>query len=129
MIVDIVPNHTSDRHAWFRAALTDRRGGPARERYHFRPGKGEHGELPPNDWESVFGGPAWTRVADGDWYLHLFAPEQPDLNWDHPRSARSSTPSSASGWTWAWTASASTSRTAWSRRPACPTSATRSRSR
>ncbi|MFD8071213.1 glycoside hydrolase family 13 protein [Streptomyces sp. NPDC059718] len=84
VIVDIVPNHTSDRHAWFRAALTDRRGGPDRERYHFRPGKGEHGELPPNDWESVFGGPAWTRVADGDWYLHLFAPEQPDLNWDHP---------------------------------------------
>ncbi|MFB7292285.1 glycoside hydrolase family 13 protein [Actinacidiphila glaucinigra] len=84
VIVDIVPNHTSDRHAWFRAALTDRRGGPARERYHFRPGKGEHGELPPNDWESVFGGPAWTRVADGDWYLHLFAPEQPDLDWEHP---------------------------------------------
>ncbi|MFF7213580.1 glycoside hydrolase family 13 protein [Streptomyces sp. NPDC008238] len=84
VIVDIVPNHTSDRHSWFRAALTDRRGGPARERYHFRPGRGEHGQLPPNDWESVFGGPAWTRVADGDWYLHLFAPEQPDLNWDHP---------------------------------------------
>ncbi|MFG2299866.1 glycoside hydrolase family 13 protein [Actinacidiphila glaucinigra] len=84
VIVDIVPNHTSDRHAWFRAALADRRGGPARERYHFRPGKGEQGELPPNDWESVFGGPAWTRVADGDWYLHLFAPEQPDLNWEHP---------------------------------------------
>ncbi|MEU4094031.1 glycoside hydrolase family 13 protein [Streptomyces sp. NPDC026673] len=84
VIVDIVPNHTSDRHAWFRAALADRRGGPARERYHFRPGKGENGELPPNDWESVFGGPAWTRVADGDWYLHLFAPEQPDLDWDHP---------------------------------------------
>ncbi|MEU1616358.1 glycoside hydrolase family 13 protein [Streptomyces sp. NPDC005722] len=84
VIVDIVPNHTSDRHAWFRAALADRRGGPARERYHFRPGRGEHGQLPPNDWESVFGGPAWTRVADGDWYLHLFAPEQPDLNWDHP---------------------------------------------
>jgi alpha-glucosidase len=84
VIVDIVPNHTSDRHAWFRAALADRRGGPARERYHFRPGKGEHGDLPPNDWESVFGGPAWTRVADGEWYLHLFAPEQPDLNWDHP---------------------------------------------
>ncbi|MFI2297498.1 glycoside hydrolase family 13 protein [Actinacidiphila glaucinigra] len=84
VIVDIVPNHTSDRHAWFRAALTDRRGGPARQRYHFRPGRGEQGELPPNDWESVFGGPAWTRVADGDWYLHLFAPEQPDLNWEHP---------------------------------------------
>ncbi|MGW2561836.1 glycoside hydrolase family 13 protein [Streptomyces sp. NPDC001514] len=81
VIVDIVPNHTSDRHAWFRAALA---GGPERAYYHFRPGKGEHGELPPNDWESVFGGPAWTRVEDGEWYLHLFAPEQPDLNWDQP---------------------------------------------
>ncbi|MDX3093545.1 glycoside hydrolase family 13 protein [Streptomyces sp. ME01-24h] len=83
VIVDIVPNHTSDRHAWFRAALADRPAGPSRERYHFRTGQGAHGELPPNDWESVFGGPAWTRVADGEWYLHLFAPEQPDLNWDH----------------------------------------------
>ncbi|MCQ8773436.1 glycoside hydrolase family 13 protein [Streptomyces telluris] len=87
VIVDIVPNHTSDQHAWFRAALADRDGGPARERYHFRPGRGASGELPPNDWESVFGGPAWTRTArpdgtPGEWYLHLFAPEQPDLNWD-----------------------------------------------
>ncbi|MFG3256109.1 glycoside hydrolase family 13 protein [Streptomyces sp. NPDC048172] len=82
VIVDIVPNHTSDRHAWFRAALA---GDPtARARYHFRPGKGPDGALPPNDWESVFGGPAWTRTADGDWYLHLFAPEQPDLDWDNP---------------------------------------------
>ncbi|MFF8292603.1 glycoside hydrolase family 13 protein [Streptomyces sp. NPDC016309] len=78
VIVDIVPNHTSDRHPWFREALA----GTGRERYHFRPGKGPDGSLPPNDWESVFGGPAWTRVPDGDWYLHLFAPEQPDLNWD-----------------------------------------------
>ncbi|MDT3398901.1 glycoside hydrolase family 13 protein [Streptomyces sp. B1866] len=89
VIVDIVPNHTSDRHPWFRAALADRPRGAARERYHFRPGRGADGELPPNDWESVFGGPAWTRTAEpdgtpGDWYLHLFAPEQPDLNWDHP---------------------------------------------
>ncbi|MFJ4478381.1 glycoside hydrolase family 13 protein [Streptomyces xanthochromogenes] len=81
VIVDVVPNHTSDQHPWFRAALA---GGPERERYHFRPGRGAGGQLPPNDWESVFGGPAWTRTADGDWYLHLFAPEQPDLNWDHP---------------------------------------------
>ncbi|MER7048298.1 alpha-amylase family glycosyl hydrolase [Streptomyces jumonjinensis] len=81
VIVDIVPNHTSDHHAWFRAALA---GGEERELYHFRPGRGENGELPPNDWESVFGGPAWTRTGSGDWYLHLFAPEQPDLNWDRP---------------------------------------------
>ncbi|MFF8956889.1 glycoside hydrolase family 13 protein [Streptomyces sp. NPDC014894] len=81
VIVDIVPNHTSDQHAWFKAALA---GGPERELYHFRPGRGEHGELPPNDWESVFGGPAWSRTGSGDWYLHLFAPEQPDLNWDRP---------------------------------------------
>ncbi|MEU3447795.1 glycoside hydrolase family 13 protein [Streptomyces thermolilacinus] len=79
VIVDIVPNHTSDRHPWFQEALA----GTGRERYHFRPGKGPDGSLPPNDWESVFGGPAWTRVADGSWYLHLFAPEQPDLNWDN----------------------------------------------
>ncbi|NUK11505.1 glycoside hydrolase family 13 protein [Streptomyces lunaelactis] len=83
VIVDVVPNHTSDRHPWFSAALADRDGGAARERYHFRPGKGAAGELPPNDWESVFGGPAWTRTPDGAWYLHLFAPEQPDLNWEN----------------------------------------------
>ncbi|WP_331767348.1 glycoside hydrolase family 13 protein [Embleya sp. NBC_00896] len=84
VIVDIVPNHTSDRHAWFQEALAAEPGAAARERYMFREGRGEHGELPPNDWESVFGGPAWTRVPDGSWYLHLFAPEQPDLNWHHP---------------------------------------------
>ncbi|RLV08421.1 alpha-glucosidase [Streptomyces griseocarneus] len=89
VIVDIVPNHTSERHAWFREALADRPGGTARERYHFRPGRGAGGELPPNDWESVFGGPAWTRTEGpggepGEWYLHLFAPEQPDLNWENP---------------------------------------------
>ncbi|QHC21529.1 glycoside hydrolase family 13 protein [Streptomyces sp. GS7] len=78
VIVDIVPNHTSDRHPWFRDPEL------ARQRYVFRTGKGERGELPPNDWESVFGGPAWTRTERGDWYLHLFAPEQPDLDWDRP---------------------------------------------
>ncbi|UNO42450.1 glycoside hydrolase family 13 protein [Streptomyces sp. MST-110588] len=78
VIVDIVPNHTSDRHPWFQDPAL------ARERYIFRPGKGPAGELPPNDWESVFGGPAWTRTERGDWYLHLFAPEQPDLNWANP---------------------------------------------
>ncbi|MBB2740466.1 UNVERIFIED_ORG: alpha-glucosidase [Microbispora rosea subsp. rosea] len=84
VIVDVVPNHTSDRHPWFEAALRAGPGSPERERYIFREGKGAAGELPPNDWESIFGGPAWTRVEDGQWYLHLFAPEQPDLNWEHP---------------------------------------------
>ncbi|MFF4080180.1 glycoside hydrolase family 13 protein [Streptomyces sp. NPDC001777] len=92
IIVDLVPNHSSDRHEWFRRALAEGPGSALRERYHFRPGKGENGELPPNDWESVFGGPAWTRTTDpdgtpGDWYLHLFAPEQPDFNWEHPAVA------------------------------------------
>ncbi|GEC03126.1 alpha-glucosidase [Streptomyces spinoverrucosus] len=77
-LVDIVPNHVSDQHPWFRAAL---RGGSERELFHFRAGRGD---LAPNDWRSQFGGPAWTRLPDGDWYLHLFAPEQPDLNWSHP---------------------------------------------
>ncbi|MQS06857.1 glycoside hydrolase family 13 protein [Streptomyces alkaliphilus] len=89
VIVDLVPNHSSDRHEWFKRALREGPGSPLRERYHFRPGKGENGELPPNDWESIFGGPAWTRTSNpdgtpGEWYLHLFAPEQPDFNWDSP---------------------------------------------
>ncbi|MFI0827582.1 glycoside hydrolase family 13 protein [Streptomyces roseolus] len=84
VIVDIVPNHVSDQHAWFREALAAGPGSPERARFHFRPGRGEHGELPPNDWPSQFSGTTWTRVPDGEWYLHLFTPEQPDLNWAHP---------------------------------------------
>ena len=84
VIVDLVPNHTSDAHAWFRAALAAGPGSPERERYLFRPGRGEDGSRPPNNWESVFGGPAWTRVEDGEWYLHLFDSTQPDLNWRKP---------------------------------------------
>ncbi|GAB2846551.1 glycoside hydrolase family 13 protein [Actinocorallia aurea] len=84
IIVDIVPNHTSDRHAWFAAALAAAPGSPERARYIFRDGRGPDGAEPPNDWESVFGGRAWTRVPDGQWYLHLFAPEQPDLDWENP---------------------------------------------
>jgi alpha-glucosidase len=89
VIVDIVPNHSSDRHAWFRAALAAGPGSPERERYVFRAGRGRGGDEPPNDWQSTFGGPAWSRVSEpdgspGPWYLHLFAPEQPDFNWDHP---------------------------------------------
>ncbi|MFE4514666.1 glycoside hydrolase family 13 protein [Kitasatospora sp. NPDC056783] len=88
IIVDLVPNHSSDQHEWFQRALREGPGSPLRDRYHFRPGKGEQGELPPNDWESIFGGPAWTRTENpdgtpGDWYLHLFAPEQPDFNWEN----------------------------------------------
>ncbi|MFE7315730.1 alpha-amylase family glycosyl hydrolase [Streptomyces sp. NPDC057555] len=84
VITDLVPNHCSDQHVWFRRALAEGPGSVHRARFHFRPGRGPGGELPPNDWESVFGGPAWTRLPDGEWYLHLFAPEQPDFNWDHP---------------------------------------------
>lgn len=84
IIVDLVPNHTSSAHPWFVAALAAPPGSPERERYLFRDGRGPDGSLPPNDWESIFGGPAWTRVEDGQWYLHLFDPAQPDLNWRHP---------------------------------------------
>jgi alpha-glucosidase len=89
VIVDMVPNHSSDAHEWFRTALAAGPGSAERERYLFREGRGERGELPPNNWESVFGGAAWTRVTEADgepgqWYLHLFDPKQPDFNWEHP---------------------------------------------
>jgi alpha-glucosidase len=83
--VDVVPNHFSAEHPWFREALAAAPGSPARDLFIFRPGRGASGELPPNNWPSAFGGPAWTRVPDGEWYLHMFAPEQPDLNWNDPR--------------------------------------------
>jgi alpha-glucosidase len=83
-IVDVVPNHVSDQHPWFQAALGSTPESPERARFWFRPGRGANGNEPPNQWQSIFGGNAWTRVADGEWYLHLFAPEQPDLNWTHP---------------------------------------------
>lgn len=87
--IDVVPNHTSSQHPWFQAALVARPGSEERDRYFFRDGRGPDGALPPNNWESVFGGPAWTRVVEpdgnpGQWYLHLFDAEQPDLNWDNP---------------------------------------------
>ncbi|MFF2031870.1 glycoside hydrolase family 13 protein [Arthrobacter sp. NPDC058192] len=86
LIADIVPNHSSNRHEWFREALASPRGSAARDRYIFRDGQGENGEIPPADWESVFGGPAWERITEpdgtpGQWYMHIFAKEQPDLNW------------------------------------------------
>ncbi|WP_433218664.1 glycoside hydrolase family 13 protein [Microtetraspora malaysiensis] len=82
VIIDVVPNHGSDRHAWFLEALAAGPGSEARKRFWFREGDGD---TPPNGWRSIFGGPAWTRVPDGEWYLHLFAPEQPDFNWENPR--------------------------------------------
>ena len=78
-IVDVVPNHVSSRHPWFEAALAAAPGSPERARFWFR-----SGDEPPNNWQSIFGGSAWTQVPDGEWYLHLFAPGQPDLNWTHP---------------------------------------------
>jgi alpha-glucosidase len=104
-IIDIVPNHCSDQHPWFQAALAAEPGSAERDRFWFRPGRGPGGDLPPNNWQSIFGGPAWTRVTTppagpaggagpantantatpGEWYLHLFAPQQPDFNWANPQ--------------------------------------------
>ena len=82
--IDLVPNHSSHHHEWFQAALAAGPGSPERSRYLFRDGRGPDGSEPPNNWPSVFGGPAWTRVPDGQWYLHIFAPEQPDLDFANP---------------------------------------------
>lgn len=89
VIIDLVPNHTSSDHTWFKQALASGEGSDARSRYWFRDGKGDNGDEPPNNWESVFGGPAWTRTTNADgtpgqWYLHLFDTSQPDLNWENP---------------------------------------------
>jgi len=88
-IVDIVPNHVSERHPWFQAALAAGPGSPERARFWFHPGRGEAGVEMPNRWVSNFSGPTWTRTLNpdgtpGEWYLHLFSSQQPDLNWGHP---------------------------------------------
>ncbi|WP_274912429.1 glycoside hydrolase family 13 protein [Streptomyces sp. WZ-12] len=92
VLLDIVPNHCSSEHPWFREALEEGPGGPARSLFHFADGRGEAGELPPNNWRAMFGGPAWSRITEedgtpGQWYLHMFTPEQPDLNWRNPEVA------------------------------------------
>jgi alpha-glucosidase len=84
VMIDLVPNHTSSEHEWFQKALQAAPGSKERSYYHFKDGRGENGELPPNNWQSMFGGPAWTRVEDGQWYVHLFDSSQPDLNWENP---------------------------------------------
>lgn len=89
VVVDLVPNHSSSEHPWFTEALAAGPGSPERERYLFRDGRGAEGELPPNNWLSVFGGPAWTRITEADgtpgpWYLHLFDSSQPDFDWSNP---------------------------------------------
>jgi len=83
VIIDLVPNHTSDAHPWFRRALAAGPGSPERGWYHFRDSDPSDPDRPPNDWPSEFGGPAWTRTPDGQWYLHLFDSRQPDLNWEY----------------------------------------------
>ena len=89
VMIDLVPNHSSDQHPWFQKALAGEPGSPERNFYHFKDGTGDSGELPPNNWVSMFGGPAWTRVTEkdgkpGQWFVHLFDSSQPDLNWANP---------------------------------------------
>lgn len=89
VLMDLVPNHCSSDHEWFRAAVAAGPGSPERQRFVFREGRGENGAEPPNNWSSTFGGPAWTRLTEpdgtpGEWYLHMFDPTQPDFNWRHP---------------------------------------------
>jgi alpha-glucosidase len=88
VMIDLVPNHSSDKHEWFQRALASEPNSPERDFYHFKDGQGTSGELPPNNWVSMFGGPAWTRVIEkdgqpGQWYVHLFDSSQPDLNWSN----------------------------------------------
>jgi alpha-glucosidase len=85
VFIDIVPNHSSNRHAWFQEALASAPGSPERDRYIFRQGLGEQHDIAPSDWRGAFGGSAWEPVGDGWFYFHLFAPEQPDFNWDNPQ--------------------------------------------
>lgn len=93
IVMDMVANHCSDQHEWFRQALAAAPRDPERARFVFRDGRGPGGGKPPNNWHSVFGGPAWTRTEEADgvpgqWYLHSFDPSQPDFNWRDPEVGR-----------------------------------------
>jgi alpha-glucosidase len=85
ILIDLVPNHCSWEHPWFKAALAAGKGSPERDLFWFRDGKGKDGSEPPTNWPAAFGGLAWTRIDDGQWYLHLFDVSQPDWNWDNPK--------------------------------------------
>ena len=112
-IIDIVPNHCSDQHPWFQPRWRPRRGRPNATGSGSGQAAVPAGDAPPNNWQSIFGGPAWTRVTapdgtPGEWYLHLFAPEQPDYNWANAEVRANSRTSCGSGSTAASTASGST---------------------
>ena len=84
VIIDWVPNHTSDQHPWFVESRSSRHS-PKRDWYLWRDGPGTGKEGRPNNWKAAFGGDTWTwDDATAQWYLHLFLPTQPDLNWRHP---------------------------------------------
>lgn len=124
-IVDVVPNHCSDAHPWFQAALAGGPDAPERELFWFRPGRGPNGDQRPTDWVGEFGGETWTRTTNpdgtpGDWYLHLFTAEQPDFNWDHPRVRAEFEDILRFWFDRGWTASGSTRPGCWSRTGRCP---------
>src|SRR5947209_7516308 len=80
VLLDWVPNHTSDQHPWFVESRSSR-DSPKRDWYYWR---GSDPDSPPNNWRSNFGGPAWTwDAATEQWYLHLFLAQQPDINWNN----------------------------------------------
>lgn len=85
LIMDLVANHTSDEHYWFRESKKSV-DNPYRDYYIWRKGRGKDGKKPPNNWTSSFGGKAWEYdETTGEWYLHLFSRKQPDLNWENPK--------------------------------------------
>ena len=129
ILLDIVPNHLSDQHAWFQEALAAGPGSRERARFIFRDGRGPDGAQPPNDWRSNFGGAGMDpghrgrRHARASGTCTCSPPSSPTSTGPTPRCARSSTRRCGSGSTWASTDSGSTSPTAWPRRRASRTSA------